>query len=198
MPPNEEAPGRRGSSERRSRTRFVVLGMLTYGPASAYTLRKRIAASVGFFWQESYGQLFPTLARLEEDRLIQGQEVTAGRRRRRDYEITASGRDALAHWLDEPPMPQPERNELLLKVFFASEGGLEALRSHLVDTNARARAQLDVLHSIDSGLQAAFAEDPRMPFRLLTVRYGILGLEAFHRWSAEALRALDDRSPSVS
>lgn len=193
MPPYEPAPRGQGRSERRSRTPFVVLGMLSYGPASAYTLRKRIAASVGFFWQESYGQLFPTLTRLEEDGLIKGREVMAGRRRRRDYEITASGRDALADWLTEAPMPQPERNELLLKVFFAHESDLRSLRGHLSDADARARAQLDVLRGIESGLQTTFAEDPRMPFRLLTVRYGILGLEALHRWTGEALRNLGDR-----
>jgi PadR family transcriptional regulator AphA len=180
----------RGPGGRRSRTPFVVLGMLTYGPASAYMLRKRISSSVGHFWQESYGQLFPTLAQLEQDGLIQGRERRVGGRRRRDYEITPAGRDALADWLGEPPIGQPERNELLLKVFFASEGEAEMVRSFVAEAETAARARWDVLRRIEAGLRAATTDDPRASFRLLTVRYGILGLEAFRVWAREALDAL--------
>ena len=49
--PSKAAPvASRTARPRRSRTRYVVLGMLRLGPASAYALRQRIASSVGFFW----------------------------------------------------------------------------------------------------------------------------------------------------
>ena len=181
-----QAPG-----HRRSRTRFVVLGMLGLGPASAYALRQRIASSVGFFWQESFGQLFPTLAELEKEGLVIGHPVAAGKRRRRDYEITPAGEAALAGWLHEPPAPQPERNEMLLKVFFANPGDVGALASFVARADADARAQVDVLRGIEVSLRENFATDPRLPFWLLTVRYGILGNEALVRWCREARQAVE-------
>jgi DNA-binding PadR family transcriptional regulator len=161
--------------------------MLTYGPASAYEVRRRIGDSVGFFWQESFGQLFPTLAQLEQEGLVRGHDVHEGRRRRRDYAITPAGRSVLAAWLAESPMTQPERNELLLKVFFASEGDPDALRSFVETAEAQAAEQLIVLRDIEARLRDARANDPRARYRLLTVRYGIIGLEALRAWAREAL-----------
>lgn len=165
--------------------------MLALGPASAYALRQRIASSVGFFWQESFGQLFPTLAELEKEGLVIGQQVADGKRRRRDYQITPAGETALAVWLHEPPAPQPERNEMLLKVFFASPGDVGALGSFIAHADAEARAQVDMLRGIEASLRANFAVDPRQPFWLLTVRYGILGNEALVRWCREARHAVE-------
>lgn len=165
--------------------------MLTYGPASVYALRQRIAGSVGFFWQESFGQLFPTLGQLEHEGLVRGRDISAAKRRRRDYEITRAGREALAAWLDEAPAPQPERNELLLKVFFASEGDPDTVRGFVADAEREARAQLEVLQGIAARLGDVSASDPRHGYRLLTARYGIMGLEALRRWAAEARDVLE-------
>ncbi len=168
----------------------MVLGMLALGPASAYALRQRIASSVGFFWQESFGQLFPTLVELEQEGLVTGQQVADGKRRRRDYEITPAGEAALAAWLHEAPALQPERNEMLLKVFFANPGDVGALGSFIAHADADARAQVSVLREIEGSLRENFATDPRLPFWLLTVRYGILGNEALVRWCKEARQAV--------
>jgi len=168
--------------------------MLGLGPASAYALRQRIASSVGFFWQESFGQLFPTLAELEKEGLVSGRQVADGKRRRRDYEITGAGEAALAAWLHEPPATQPERNEMLLKVFFANPRDVGALGSFIAGTDADARAQVKLLRGIEASLREARATDPRLPFWLLTVRYGILGSEAMLQWCKEA-RKVAETSP---
>ncbi len=165
--------------------------MLSLGSASTYALRQRIASSVGFFWQESFGQLFPTLAALEKEGLVNGRSVREGKRRRRDYEITAAGRAVLRAWLREPPAPQPERNEMLLKVFFANPSDVGALRSFVGNTDAAARADLDELRGIETSLKENYRADPRLPYWLLTVRYGILGSEALRQWCKEALRVAE-------
>src|ERR1035441_9620557 len=49
----------------RNRTAYVLLGLLSIEPnQSGYDLRKAIESSVGYFWGESYGQIYPTLKRL--------------------------------------------------------------------------------------------------------------------------------------
>jgi len=42
----------------------VCLGMLTEGEASGYDLKKHFERSVGHFWSESYGRIYPMLAQL--------------------------------------------------------------------------------------------------------------------------------------
>ncbi|HEY6098279.1 MAG TPA: PadR family transcriptional regulator, partial [Anaeromyxobacter sp.] len=105
---------------RENRTRYVVLGMLTTGPLTGYGLRQRIGESVGHFWQESFGQLYPALRRLAADGLVEARATQGGPGRGgATYHVTAAGRAALAGWLAVPPALEPQRNELLLKVFFA-------------------------------------------------------------------------------
>jgi len=46
---------------RKSRTKYVILGFLTWGPQSGYDIKKHIDQSVVMFWDESFGQLYPEL-----------------------------------------------------------------------------------------------------------------------------------------
>jgi len=52
----------------RSQTAYVILGILAiHDNQSGYEIRKTIQQSVGFFWGESYGQIYPTLKRLPDE-----------------------------------------------------------------------------------------------------------------------------------
>ena len=73
-------------------TEYAVLGMLGWGPASGYDLKKRFEGSVGHFWSESYGQIYPILARLATQGLAERRlERQKGKPDRYVYSITAEG-----------------------------------------------------------------------------------------------------------
>lgn len=57
------------------KTRYVILGLLNEEPLSGYDIKKIIDIRMSFFWQESYGQIYPELSKLREEGLI---ELTAG------------------------------------------------------------------------------------------------------------------------
>ena len=100
-------------------TEYAVLGMLARGPGSGYDLKKRIEGSVAHFWSESYGQIYPILARLASRQLVERRlERQKGKPDRYVYSITAEGRESLGAWLGEPVREQGFRSELLLKLFF--------------------------------------------------------------------------------
>src|SRR5258708_31701724 len=42
----------------------ALLGLLSLGPMSVYDIRQLISQSIGHFWSESYGQIYPGLNRL--------------------------------------------------------------------------------------------------------------------------------------
>ncbi|MEW5918268.1 MAG: PadR family transcriptional regulator, partial [Gemmatimonadota bacterium] len=105
----------------RKTTPYVILGFLAQGvPLSGYELRKAIALSVGHFWNESFGQLYPELQHLTKAGLIQPVADRTATRRRARYRITPAGKRALADWAAAPAPPEPVRNELLLKVLFGA------------------------------------------------------------------------------
>ncbi|MFW6201785.1 MAG: hypothetical protein ACOC8B_04355 [Gemmatimonadota bacterium] len=48
---------------RGSRTRYVLLGVLAGGPKTGYEIKRMIDESIGHFWSESYGRIYPGLER---------------------------------------------------------------------------------------------------------------------------------------
>ncbi|TDQ04488.1 PadR family transcriptional regulator [Labedaea rhizosphaerae] len=103
-------------------TSYVVLGMLSYGPATSYDLKQRVGGTIGNFWAFAHSQLYDEPARLVVDGLV-AEKVEHGGRRKRTYSITAAGRQALQEWLSENTDEQTEVRDLgLLKLFFATWG----------------------------------------------------------------------------
>jgi PadR family transcriptional regulator, regulatory protein AphA len=97
----------------------VLLGLLAIEPMSGYDLGLAIRQSVGHFWNESDGQIYPNLRKLANEGFVSCKaERQKGRPERRIYSIKEKGRERLKKWLAVPPQPEIPRNELLLKLFF--------------------------------------------------------------------------------
>jgi PadR family transcriptional regulator AphA len=103
-------------------TSYVVLGMLSYSPATSYDLKQWIANTIGNFWAFAHSQLYDEPARLVQDGLVSEQVEDSGRRRR-TYSILPAGREALRDWLASPTEGATEVRDLgLLKLFFVNFG----------------------------------------------------------------------------
>jgi DNA-binding PadR family transcriptional regulator len=110
------------SSQNLSPVSYLVLGLLSWGPATPYELKSRVARSVGYFWHFPHSQLYAEPARLTQLGLLEEEREERGRRRR-VYSITDEGRRVLVDWLKEPTSEQPQIRDIgLLKLFF--NGGL--------------------------------------------------------------------------
>ncbi|MFC7612767.1 PadR family transcriptional regulator [Actinokineospora soli] len=82
-------PGKR--ARKLNATSYVVLGMLSYAPATSYELKQRVGMTIGNFWAFAHSQLYDEPARLAEDGLVTA-DVEEGGRRKRTYSITPRGR----------------------------------------------------------------------------------------------------------
>ena len=111
---------------------YAILGFLNGCEMSGYDIRKAAEESIGYFWHESEGHLYPTLKRMVESDLIEEAGVKKrNSRQRKQYRITVLGREKLKAWLDEPVMAARMRNPLLLKLFFAKDTKAAVIRDHL-------------------------------------------------------------------
>jgi PadR family transcriptional regulator, regulatory protein AphA len=110
-------------------TSHLVLGMLAmFGPMTSYQLKQRVAGTVGNFWFFPHSQLYAEPKRLAEAGLLR-EDVQPGGRRRRTYELTPAGQEALRAWLAEPEHGRTEvRDPGLLKLFFAGQASAEDRR----------------------------------------------------------------------
>ena len=160
---------------RLSGTALAVLGLLGLRPRSGYEIKQTIDRTTRFFWNASYGQIYPELRRLAAAGLIEGEDASRGGRARTVYELTAEGRRRLEEWLAEPDFRVDIRDEGLLKLFFADllprKAALELVRIR----RAAHERVVEQLRQIEAG--PPFVGGRSYPDVVLS--YGI----GFHTWA---------------
>src|SRR5438270_9532226 len=98
--------------------------MIALGARSGYEIRRASELSLRFFWALGPPQIYSELSRLEQAGLVAGTEEASGRRARRVYELTESGRRALRRWVSSADADALElRDARLLRLFFADASG---------------------------------------------------------------------------
>lgn len=180
---------------RESRTKYAVLGMLNLGPKCGYDIKKELEKASMFFWNESYGQIYPMLKKLVSSGLATLEVIE--RKDQPDmkiYTITDDGRHELARWLRQPAEPHPVRNEMLLKLFFGAEASFDMNIAHvqrLKDDIYRHQLKLD--DEREDFLEEHGDDDEHKLYWLLTVRYGELMNDALRDWCDEALELIKEK-----
>jgi DNA-binding PadR family transcriptional regulator len=132
-------------------TSFVLLGFLAAHPRSGYDIKSHADHSTRFFWQISYGQIYPELKRLVELGLAAQQPGSRGGRTRNVYHITAKGRAALKRWLALPTTSTgfEMRDEMLLKLFFSDAAGTAVKQRILTQMQLRQEALIAELRAME-------------------------------------------------
>jgi DNA-binding PadR family transcriptional regulator len=177
--------------KRSSSTAEVLLGLLTIEPMSGYDLGRAIRDSVGHFWNESYGQIYPTLKRLAGERFVTSKlERQAGKPDRRIYSITKKGRERLRNWLAVPPQPEIPRNELLLKLFFGEQVSANILIEHVKRMVNEYRTVLAFLDTVERKEIVKYQDHPASPFWKIAVHFGQMEMRAHLRWAEETISEL--------
>ncbi|MGD0939632.1 MAG: PadR family transcriptional regulator [Terracidiphilus sp.] len=168
----------------------VLLGLLTVAPMSGYDLGQNIRGSIGHFWNESYGQIYPNLKKLEAGGfVISESERHKGKPDRRIYSITKKGRERLAAWLKVAPQPEIPRNELLLKLFFSAQVSPEIAIEHMERMVESESGVLRGFKQIEEQLSKN-KEYPDTPYWKMALRFGQLELKSHLRWGEETLDEL--------
>lgn len=178
---------------RKGATRYVLLGVLDQlGSASGYEIRSHILQSVGHFWHESFGQIYPELRRLSAAGLIApAGRGAVGARGRRRYQLRAAGRRLLRDWLARPAAGERVRSEYLLKLFFGRTAGVEAVRTHAENAEHRHGELQARLHDLARATVAEDADSPDLVFSLATLRHGQLVSAARRRAATESLQLIE-------
>ena len=170
----------------------VLLGLLTIEPMSGYDLGLTIRASVGHFWNESYGQIYPNLKKLANDGFVSCKtERQNGKPDRRIYSITEKGRERLTKWLAVPPQPEIPRNEMLLKLFFGEQIPAEILIGYVENMAKERRALLELLERAEREEIDKNQRYPGAPYWRMAAHYGQMEMRAHLHWAKETLAELN-------
>ncbi len=196
----------------RQKTKFAILGLLSLKPMSGYDIKKLVDVGLSHFWNENYGQIYPTLDALVKEQLVTKKgDQSRGKRRRNVYAITRKGRLAVQNWQLEPTEPPIVRNELQLKLFLG--GNLtKRQRIQLIEAyQVQQQAALDdyrqseqvLRNAVEKGeyieeldeildLTSSNPKDRAKQCNIfyLTLRHGIRTTEARLAWCREVLENL--------
>ena len=80
---------------------LMVLSVLGEGAMYGYLIQKKLREASGQRVRLDAGTLYPLLHRLETDKLIRARWDDSGGRKRKWYELTATGRRSLCHQAEQ-------------------------------------------------------------------------------------------------
>ena len=178
-------------AKRSSSSMEVLLGLLAIESMSGYDLGLTIRESVGHFWNESYGQIYPNLKKLAGGGFVTCRtERQKGKPDRRIYSITEKGRERLVEWLAVPPQPEIPRNELLLKLFFGEQVPTQILIRYVKRMAEERRALLELLERAEHEEIDKNRHYPGAPYWRMAAHFGQMEMKAHLHWAEETLAEL--------
>jgi PadR family transcriptional regulator AphA len=170
----------------------ALLGLLSIHPMSGYDVRQLISWSIGHFWSESYGQIYPALKQMTAAGLVAKKtERQKGRPDRNVYSLTKAGREELREWLRLPPEHEVPRSEFLLKLFFGAHAAKGVNREHVAAFLAEHQRAFEVYAATERQLKRDEKHDPQLPYWLMTLNFGRHRSRALVKWAKETLLELE-------
>lgn len=81
---------------------YLILGLLILSPMTGYELQQFIKKNLALICSHSAGSVQTALAKLEKGGKITVSETSEGRRLKKIFSITDSGRSTFANWISQP------------------------------------------------------------------------------------------------
>ena len=180
-------------------TDYVILGLLAEQPRSGYQIKKIVDIRFSFFWSESFGQIFPALKSLAEQRLAEELPQEGGNARAvRTYRITPNGRTALAQWLAQPVEKESLRLEILLKTYFSNYASPETMLMHLNAFEESHAGQLHLLNLFQTELEGIADADENHRDILRVIDFGQKANRAYLDWCRETKAYFEQKQRALS
>lgn len=162
---------------------------------TGYEIKKVIDTRMSFFWQESYGQIYPELNSLAAAGFIsevpgQPPQEKEGRVRIR-YRITEEGLAEFNYWMEENNEKDTVRSETLLKFFLASSDNTGALKRHLKNFRRHSEELLNLYLCFEDQLKDYKDIHDNHKYLLEVLSLGIMQQELNCSWSSNYLGKLE-------
>ncbi|WP_417898045.1 PadR family transcriptional regulator [Bacillus haimaensis] len=173
-------------------TQFAILGLLTSGCNTGYSIKQMMDGSLTHFWKISYGQIYPILKGLVDQGYASVRETSQeGKPDKKEYQITDMGRDALRKWLEHPIKElETTKNELLLKLFFSRHQESQVTIRHILQYQQKLEDRYHTYHTIKNNISARHMSQADALYWIITLDYGLATTKAAIGWCGETISKL--------
>lgn len=180
---------------------YLVLGLLILSPMTGYQLQQFIKQNLSLICSHSAGSVQAALAKLEREGHIAAAETTQGRRRKKTFSITETGRAAFSAWVAQPMQAEKVKNMELSRLFFLGlarpEERTAAIRDYI--------RQMEETQAVLRAIQVRFRQvrkasmppgqdwDAIFRFQGYTIEYGIAAAQFERDWYRRLLCQLEEQ-----
>jgi PadR family transcriptional regulator, regulatory protein AphA len=175
--------------------KFMLLGMLSYGPDSGYSLQKRFLVP----GRPKLSQVYRTLKEMTAEGLITGTREQQEKLPARNlYGLTRKGQAEFQRWMASPWNVAPVKERLLLKLAFSAQG---KKKSVIAGMNAFIAAKKDELAYYRSAAKELIEKQAEGRDKLdkfyweLVVDFMERRCRAELEWAEQSLAKIVDDSP---
>ena len=175
------------------KTRYVLLGLLQEEELSGYEMKKIIDIRMSFFWQESFGQIYPELSKMVGEGLIDFSSIESKQKIKREkiiYKITPRGEKELKEWMEAENEKDTSRSEFLLKMFLSTDKNVDEMRKHITAFKELSEQKLELFNLFDLQLNKDIEIHNNHKQILCVLNLGIRQAKLYINWSKEILENL--------
>ncbi|MEY2625490.1 MAG: hypothetical protein RL412_1265 [Pseudomonadota bacterium] len=132
----------------------LCLGLLSFGDASGYDLKKHAESAGDHFFAAGFGSIYPALSTLLNQGLIEPTaKSSGGRQDRKIYRITAAGRSELIRMLSMDEPRHLLRSDLFALLYFSHLVTPERITQVIDERLAAMASELAATRNPDSPLK---------------------------------------------
>ena len=168
---------------------YLILGLLILSPMTGYELQQFIKKNLALICSHSAGSVQTALAKLEKEGKVTATETVQGKRRKKQFSITAPGRPAVTDKKTEP-------TRLVIAEHIKPEERRRAIRDYI--------RQMEETRGVLCAIQAHFQQmNPQelppgtdwpevLRFQGYTIQYGIAAADFEIGWYSHLLYELEE------
>jgi DNA-binding PadR family transcriptional regulator len=163
----------------------VILGFIYDKPMSGYEIKQMMENSVSYFFDASFGAIYPALRKMEKEGLVEKQVVQQeGKPNKNLFAITDKGKEQFQIYLNSPINPTIMRSDILIRIFFGRFTTKEKITQWLLEEREKNQEMYDNLKRIAEKF-------PEMEqYKRFTLKYGIRQAEMVMEMINEELNKL--------
>ncbi|GAA0379714.1 PadR family transcriptional regulator [Bacillus horti] len=160
--------------------KYVVLGLLYKRSMSGYDMKKQFEKYFTYFFDASYGSVYPTLTKLEQDNcIVKHTIIQEDKPNKHEYEITSTGRELFEEYLNSPVLDDSIRADLCVRLFFGEFASKETVLKWM---NERIKKNETIVAELQEEYERIKSE--MSVTQEITIQIGI----DYHRAQADTLR----------
>jgi DNA-binding PadR family transcriptional regulator len=101
------------------RSHDVILGMLMGSPSSGYEIKQKFEKIFSYFYNASYGTIYPTLKSMEQEGFITKESlIQDGKPNKNVYTITDKGKEEFYRYLSSDLQDVEFKSDFMVRMYF--------------------------------------------------------------------------------